>query len=95
MTKYIVVGVLVLAAVVGYWSLHRNTATEPERLRFVSLAWQEQAIATNKSMFGEWNIIHPNLQVEYIQGTWNSIDDYLITAFETGDVPMYFTMNRR
>ncbi len=92
MTKYIAIGVLVLvlAAVLGYWSLYHKTATEPEHLRFVSLAWQEQAIATNKSIVGEWNAIHPNLQVEYIQGTWNSVDDYLITAFETGDVPDVF-----
>ncbi len=92
MTKYIAIGVLVLvlASVLGYWSLYHKTATEPEHLRFVSLAWQEQAIATNKSIVGEWNAAHPNLQVEYIQGTWNSVDDYLITAFETGDVPDVF-----
>jgi ABC-type glycerol-3-phosphate transport system substrate-binding protein len=38
----------------------------------------------------EWNSAHPDLQVEYIQGTWNSAHDYLITAFETGDVPDVF-----
>ena len=59
-------------------------------LRFVSLAWQEAAIATNKSIVNEWNSAHPDLQVEYIQGTWNSAHDYLITAFETGDVPDIF-----
>ncbi len=90
MTKYIVIGVLVLVAVVGYWSLHYDTATDPDHLRFVSLAWQEQAIATNKSIVNEWNAAHPNLQVEYIQGTWNSVHDYLITSFETGDVPDVF-----
>ncbi len=92
MTKYIAIGLLVLAlaAVVGYWSLYSKSATEPERLRFVSLAWQERAIATNKSIVGEWNATHPNMQVEYIQGTWNSVHDYLITSFETGDVPDVF-----
>ncbi|MFN0156703.1 MAG: extracellular solute-binding protein, partial [Bacteroidota bacterium] len=92
MTKSIVVGsvVLVVSAIVGYWSLRDATETEPEHLRFVSLAWQEQAIATNKSIVNEWNATHPNLQVEYIQGTWNSVHDYLITSFETGDVPDVF-----
>ena len=59
-------------------------------LRFISLAWQEAAIATNKSIVKEWNSAHSDLQVEYIQGTWNSAHDYLITAFETGDVPDVF-----
>lgn len=59
-------------------------------LRFVSLAWQERSIATNLSIVKEWNDQHPDLQVEYIQGAWNSAHDYLITAFETGDVPDIF-----
>jgi ABC-type glycerol-3-phosphate transport system substrate-binding protein len=59
-------------------------------LRFVSLAWQERSIATNLSIVKEWNDQHPDIQVEYIQGTWNSAHDYLITAFETGDVPDIF-----
>ncbi len=90
MTRYIVIGALVLAAVVGYWSFYTKTIPEPDHLRFVSLAWQEQAIATNKSIVAEWNVAHPNLQVEYIQGTWGSVHDYLITSFETGDVPDVF-----
>ena len=64
--------------------------SEPPRLRFVSLAWQEQAIATNKAIVKEWNAAHSNLPVEYVQGTWNSVHDYLITSFETGDVPDVF-----
>jgi multiple sugar transport system substrate-binding protein len=92
MTKSIAIGsiVLILAAVVGYWSIRETRKSEPDHLRFVSLAWQEQAIATNKSIVNEWNATHPNLQVEYIQGTWNSVHDYLITSFETGDVPDVF-----
>ena len=40
MRRFITVGVLVvvLAVVVGYWSLRKTAVTEPERLRFVSLA---------------------------------------------------------
>ena len=59
-------------------------------LRFVSLAWQERSIETNLSIVREWNALHPDIEVEYIQGTWNSAHDYLITAFETGDVPDIF-----
>lgn len=59
-------------------------------LRFVSLAWQEQSVAAHKEIVAEWNRRHPDTPVEYLQGTWGSIHDYLITAFETGDVPDVF-----
>jgi len=81
----VLVGVVLVYLFKGEDSNYRNLP-----LRFVSLAWQEAAIATNKSIVNEWNSAHPDLQVEYIQGTWNSAHDYLITAFETGDVPDVF-----
>ncbi len=59
-------------------------------LRFVSLAWQEQSVAAHKDIVSQWNAAHPETPVEYVQGTWGSIHDYLITAFETGDVPDVF-----
>jgi ABC-type glycerol-3-phosphate transport system substrate-binding protein len=69
---------------------YNKEKTESPRLRFLSLAWQEQAIAANKAMVEEWNAAHPEPPVEYVQGTWNSVHDYLITAFETGDAPDVF-----
>ncbi len=92
MKKSIAIGgpVLAAAAIAVYLLLPHGDAAGPEKLRFVSLAWQEQAIAANKSIVNEWNAAHPDLQVEYIQGTWNSVHDYLITSFETGDVPDVF-----
>ncbi len=59
-------------------------------LRFLSLAWQEEAVEAVREITGQWNAQHPEQQVEYIQGTWNSIHDYLITGFETGDIPDIF-----
>lgn len=56
----------------------------------MSLAWQEQALAANRAIVADWNSSHPAMQVEYVQGTWNSVHDYLITSFETGDVPDVF-----
>lgn len=73
-----------------YWFTESSNDSGSPSLRFVSLAWQEGTIATNKSIVAEWNAAHPGLHVEYIQGTWNSAHDYLITAFETGDVPDIF-----
>lgn len=57
---------------------------------FVSLAWQEQTLETHKSIVAEWNNLQKKNRVEYVQSNWNSIHDYLITSFETGDVPDIF-----
>ena len=65
-----------------------QSATGP--LRFVSLAWQDATVKEVKSITAEWNTTHPDNQVEFIQGTWSGIHDYLITGFETGDVPDIF-----
>lgn len=85
---------IILLLLVGFVLIYLFKRDDNEQqnlpLRFVSLAWQEKSIATNKSIVSEWSIAHPDIQVEYIQGTWNSAHDYLITAFETGDVPDIF-----
>jgi multiple sugar transport system substrate-binding protein len=66
------------------------TATAQTNLRFVSLAWQPQAIASVQQLVDEWNSQHPDIQVEYQQVDWGSIHDFLITSFETGAVPDIF-----
>lgn len=91
MKQFIVIlSFFLIGSVLGYWALQKNNDRRDQPLRFVSLAWQEGAIATNKSIVNEWNTLHPDMNVEYIQGTWNSAHDYLVTAFETGDVPDIF-----
>ncbi|MEA3288124.1 MAG: sugar ABC transporter substrate-binding protein [Candidatus Marinimicrobia bacterium] len=59
-------------------------------LRFLSLAWQVEAVEAVQEITAQWNQLHPEQQVELTQGTWNSIHDYLITGFETGDIPDIF-----
>jgi multiple sugar transport system substrate-binding protein len=85
-------GSLALIAAVWFLTMHHGdpTAGSKRPLRFVSLAWQEQALATNRAIVAEWNAAHPESEVEYVQGTWSSVHDYLITGFETGDVPDVF-----
>ena len=68
----------------------RGPAHDRDTIRFVSLAWQEQAIEANKALVAAWNADTTHTPVEYVQGTWGSIHDFLITAFETGDVPDVF-----
>ncbi|MFF3327677.1 ABC transporter substrate-binding protein [Streptomyces sp. NPDC002889] len=57
------------------------------RLRFQSLAWQKESVDANKELVKEWNTTHPGIQVEYVQGSWDSVHDQLLTSFEGGEAP--------
>ncbi len=56
-------------------------------LRFQSLAWQEESVEVNKELVKEWNATHPDVRVEYVQGSWDSVHDQLLTSFEGGEAP--------
>ncbi|MGW7281727.1 ABC transporter substrate-binding protein [Streptomyces sp. NPDC054844] len=56
-------------------------------LRFQSLAWQDESVAANKELVREWNATHPDVRVEYVQGSWDSVHDQLLTSFEGGEAP--------
>ncbi|MFG3349421.1 ABC transporter substrate-binding protein [Streptomyces sp. NPDC048018] len=57
------------------------------RLRFQSLAWQQESVDANKELVREWNAAHPDIQVDYVQGSWDSVHDQLLTSFEGGEAP--------
>ncbi|MEV7886171.1 ABC transporter substrate-binding protein [Streptomyces sp. NPDC002817] len=56
-------------------------------LRFQSLAWQEESVAANRQLVKEWNATDPDVKVEYVQGSWDSVHDQLLTSFEGGEAP--------
>lgn len=56
-------------------------------LTFQSLAFQPASVAANKEIIKEWNAENPDIQVEYLQGDWASVQDQLVTAFEGGTAP--------
>jgi ABC-type glycerol-3-phosphate transport system substrate-binding protein len=56
-------------------------------LRFQSLAWQKESVAANKQLVAEWNRSHPAVHVQYVQGSWDTVHDQLLTAFEGGEAP--------
>ncbi|WP_107481897.1 ABC transporter substrate-binding protein [Streptomyces sp. JHA26] len=56
-------------------------------LRFQSLAWQEESVEANKELVEEWNAARPDVRVEYVQGSWDSVHDQLLTSFEGGEAP--------
>ncbi|MYS12309.1 extracellular solute-binding protein [Streptomyces sp. SID6041] len=57
------------------------------RLRFQSLAWQKESVDANRELVREWNAAHPDVQIEYVQGSWDSVHDQLLTSFEGGEAP--------
>ncbi|MGW0331021.1 ABC transporter substrate-binding protein [Streptomyces sp. NPDC003011] len=56
-------------------------------LRFQSLAWQQESVEVNRDLVEEWNAAHPDVKVEYVQGSWDSVHDQLLTSFEGGEAP--------
>ncbi|MEU0843566.1 extracellular solute-binding protein [Streptomyces sp. NPDC005962] len=56
-------------------------------LRFQSLAWQKESVEANKRLVAEWNAAHPGIRVDYVQGSWDSVHDQLLTSFEGGEAP--------
>ncbi|MFF1451365.1 ABC transporter substrate-binding protein [Streptomyces sp. NPDC058274] len=59
----------------------------PVTLHFQSLAWQQESVTANKELVREWNATHPDVKVEYVQGSWDSVHDQLLTSFEGGEAP--------
>ncbi|MEU5163405.1 extracellular solute-binding protein [Streptomyces sp. NPDC020875] len=57
------------------------------RLRFLSLAWQQESVTANKELVREWNAANPGIRVQYVQGSWSSVHDQLLTSFEGGEAP--------
>jgi ABC-type glycerol-3-phosphate transport system substrate-binding protein len=76
-----------LLAVAGCGGGKTEEATGPVKLRFLSLAWQKESVQANKDIVAQWNTDHPDIQIEYVQGDWNSVHDQLVTGFEGGGAP--------
>ncbi|BBA95708.1 putative ABC transporter solute-binding protein [Actinacidiphila reveromycinica] len=57
------------------------------RLDFLSLAWQTESVKANKDLVAQWNARHPEVQVRYVQGSWDDVHDQLLTSFEGGAAP--------
>jgi len=67
-----------------------TAGTAPVRVRFVSLAWQKTAVEAVKEVVTAWNRTNPAIQVDYAQVDWGAIHDYMLTSFQTGNVPDVF-----
>ncbi|MFJ7204453.1 ABC transporter substrate-binding protein [Streptomyces sp. NPDC098789] len=76
-----------LAALLGGCSGGGGAGDGRIRIRFQSLAWQKESVAANKELVAQWNAAHPEVQVQYVQGSWSSVHDQLLTSFEGGEAP--------
>ncbi|OEU97010.1 ABC transporter substrate-binding protein [Streptomyces oceani] len=56
-------------------------------LDYLSLAWQKESMEANKALVAEWNKRNPQRPVRYVQGSWDSVHDQLLTSFEGGEAP--------
>jgi ABC-type glycerol-3-phosphate transport system substrate-binding protein len=59
-------------------------AGEKVTLKFQSLAFQKTTVAATKKIVADWNAANPTIQVEYVQGSWDSVHDQLVTQFQGG-----------
>jgi ABC-type glycerol-3-phosphate transport system substrate-binding protein len=78
---------LVLALLLSGCTGSNGTAHGRITLRFQSLAWQQESVEASKQLVKEWNASHPDVKVQYVQGSWDSVHDQLLTAFEGGEAP--------
>ncbi len=68
-------------------STSESEAEGPVTLRFQSLAFQEPTIEATQDIVDAWNEENPDVQVEYVQGSWDSVQDQLVTQFQGGTAP--------
>ncbi|TDO55172.1 ABC-type glycerol-3-phosphate transport system substrate-binding protein [Kribbella sp. VKM Ac-2571] len=89
MTALFAAGALVALAACGGNSNNNSSSNSDEKvtLKFQSLAFQKTTVAATKKIVADWNAANPNIQVEYVQGSWDSVHDQLVTQFQGGTAP--------
>ncbi|MET9275980.1 sugar ABC transporter substrate-binding protein [Kribbella sp. NPDC003557] len=89
LTALLAAGALVTLAACGGNSDDSGSGSSNEKvtLKFQSLAFQKTTVAATKKIVADWNAANPNIQVEYVQGSWDSVHDQLVTQFQGGTAP--------
>ena len=89
LTALLAAGALVALAACGGNSDNGSSGGSDEKvtLKFQSLAFQKTTVAATKKIVADWNAANPNIQVEYVQGSWDSVHDQLVTQFQGGTAP--------
>lgn len=89
MKKAVTAGIGLLAAtgLLAGCTAPADNSDEPVTLTFQSLAWQEATIAATEEIVDSWNADNPNVQVEITQGSWDNVQDQLVTQFQGSTAP--------
>ncbi|MEU4892676.1 extracellular solute-binding protein [Streptomyces sp. NPDC044780] len=82
-----VAAIVSLSLLAGCGGPSPDTADGEVTLEFLSLAWQKQSVDANKRLVRQWNQAHPDVRVRYVQGSWTTVHDQLLTSFEGGEAP--------
>lgn len=59
----------------------------PVEITFQSLAFQDTTVAATDEIVAAWNQENPDIQVNLRQGSWNNVQDQLVTQFAGGTAP--------
>jgi ABC-type glycerol-3-phosphate transport system substrate-binding protein len=81
------VAVVTALAVAGCGSGGDSGSGGKVTLKFQSLAYQTTTVAATKKIVDSWNSSHPDIQVQLVQGSWDSVHDQLVTQFQGGTAP--------
>ncbi|WP_432938151.1 extracellular solute-binding protein [Kribbella sp. CA-253562] len=90
LTALMAAGALVALAACGSGNDNGSGDAAPGEkvtLKFQSLAFQKTTVAATKKIVADWNAKNPDIQVEYVQGSWDSVHDQLVTQFQGGTAP--------
>lgn len=88
LTAVAAAGVMALAlAGCGSGSGSNDNSSGPITLKFQSLAFQGPTVKAMKDIVASWNKAHPDIHVDYVQGSWDSVQDKLVTQFQGGTAP--------
>lgn len=85
-TRLIAVATLA-ATIAGAGAGTASAGGEPVTLTFQSLSFEEATIAATEATVAAWNEANPDVQVEIRQGSWDSVNDELVTQFAGGNAP--------
>jgi multiple sugar transport system substrate-binding protein len=85
-TRLIAVATLA-AAIAGAGAGAAGASGEAVTLTFQSLAFEEATITATDSIVAAWNEANPDVQVEIRQGSWDNVNDELVTQFAGGSAP--------
>ena len=68
-----------------------SSVTKPIKIQFQSLSWMPTEQKATQAVITAWNKANSSIQVQYVQGSWSTIDQKMGTAFQTNTAPDIIT----